>query len=227
MAELTPEEREKIYLEEKARIEVREQLERERLAKGEKNSSSESESVPVELAKQGKEKKNFPLIVLISVCFVIGWKLVTFLGSSNSPEVLPKQMPKDSKVAFIEAAGGYLKSQNSEGMKVAQAMNGLNTGETTMTEVKNSIEDSKSLVSAAWEGDYLHYGNLVVPDMFADIDKRIRRSHSLREAAYNEYLSYWIDQDTNHIKSASKTFKLSEEIAQSIVKDLTERMRKL
>ena len=106
-------------------------------------------------------------------------------------------------------------------------MNGLNSGETTLSDVKTAIEDSKSNLEAAWQGDYLHYGDLAVPASFTEVDQKIKHSHALREAAYNEYLAYWKDQDVNHIESAQKTFVRSEQIAQAVIPELNAKMKQL
>jgi len=133
--------------------------------------------------------------------------------------------PSEQAKTFISSAGGYLKTQNEQGMKVATTMNGLNTGTSTLDDVRAAIKSARSVTNAGWHGDYLRNGKLVVPASFQKIDKKIHESHNLREKAYDEYLKYWKDSKTYHIESGHKIFKKSEAIAQEATKELTKIMQ--
>jgi hypothetical protein len=126
--------------------------------------------------------------------------------------------------AYVSSAGGYLKTQNEQGLVVARAMAGINTGETTLGDLREAIKRARFVTNAAWQGDYLKFGKLVVPPSFTAIDHKIRHSHSLRESAFKEWLEYWKDNNPSHIESGTATFKRSEQIAQEAVKELTAAM---
>ncbi len=100
---------------------------------------------------------------------------------------------------YLSAAGGYLHSQNEEGMKVATAMAGLSSGAITLGQLRQVISDAHFITNAAFQGDYLKSGRLAVPQVFASVDKKIRNSHSLRVAAFEEYLAYWKDSNSAHV----------------------------
>jgi hypothetical protein len=133
--------------------------------------------------------------------------------------------PSEQEKTYISSAGGYLKTQNEQGMKVATTMNRLNTGASTLDDLRKVIKDARYVTNAGWHGDFLRGGNLVVPVSFQNIDKKIRQSHFLREGAYDEYLEYWKDGKTNHIESGNIFFKKSEVVAQEATKELTEIMQ--
>lgn len=126
---------------------------------------------------------------------------------------------------YISAAGGYLKTQNEQGMRVATTMNGLNTGTSTLDDVREAIKHARFVTNAGWHGDYLRNGKLVVPSIFQKTDKTIRKSHNLREKAYDEYSKYWKDGKTHHIEEGHRIFKKSESIAQEATKELTKIMQ--
>jgi hypothetical protein len=133
--------------------------------------------------------------------------------------------PSDVEKAYLGAAGGYLKTQNGQGVTVATAMAGLNSGETTLTQVRKAIKDARFVTNMAFQGDYLKSDQLVVPPIFSHIDTIIRKSHTLRDAAYQEFLEYWKDENAAHIQSATKTLKRSEQLAQDAMVKLTAQMK--
>ncbi|MCJ7662982.1 MAG: hypothetical protein MUO24_01940 [Desulfobacterales bacterium] len=133
--------------------------------------------------------------------------------------------PSEQEKTYISSAGGYLKTQNEQGMKVATTMNGLNTGTSTLDDVRETIKNARFVTNAGWLGDYLRNGKLVVPTSFQKIDQKIHESHNLREKAYDEYLKYWKDGKTYHIESGNRIFKKSETVAQEATKELTKIMQ--
>jgi hypothetical protein len=133
--------------------------------------------------------------------------------------------PSEQDKIYISSAGGYLKTQNEQGMEVATTMNGLNTGTSTLDDVREAIKNARLVTDAGWHGDYLLNGKLVVPSIFKKTDKTIRESHNLREKAYDEYLKYWKDEKMYHLASGNKIFKKSELVAQEATKELVKIMQ--
>lgn len=129
-------------------------------------------------------------------------------------------MPTELEKTYLGAAGGYLKTENEQGLRVATAMARLNSGETTLEQVRKAIKDARFVTNMGFQGDYLKSGKLVVPDIFLKIDMKIRHSHTLRNAAFEEYLAYWKDGNIAHIESGSATFKRSELLAKEAMQEL-------
>ncbi len=168
-------------------------------------------------------------IILIVISIMIIYMINSFSNKSIREPNL--QTSNDAvavlepEKAYISSAGGYLKTQNEQGIMVAQTMNGLNNGSSTLDDLRESIKNASFVTNAGWQGDYLRDGKLVVPTAFQKIDKKIRESHNLRTKAYDEYLKYWEDEKTFHIQLGSKTFKRSETIAQDATNELTKIMQ--
>jgi len=162
-----------------------------------------------------KEKicNRFILLGLFVLSLVIPQTIISAVG------------PSEQEKTYISSAGGYLKTQNEQGMKVATAMNGLNRGTSTLDDVREAIKNARFVTNAGWYGDYLRNGKLVVPTSFQKIDQKIHESHNLREKAYDEYLKYWKDGKIYHIESGNRIFKKSEAVAQEATKELTEIMQ--
>jgi hypothetical protein len=146
---------------------------------------------------------------------------------ASQPESSNPAKISDAMKTYLGAAAGFLITHNAQGEKVAQAMAGANTGATTLTQIKKTIEGARSVTLAGFEGDYLKYGKLLVPDDYAEIDKLIRLSFSQRDAAYEEYLAFFADNNTAHIESASAAFMNSEQSAQKAQTALTAKMKAL
>jgi len=158
---------------------------------------------------------------MISRCILFSLFIVLILTQMTATAASPSEQDK----TYIRSAGGYLKTQNEHGMKVATTMNGLNTGASTLDDVLEAIKSARFVTNSSWHGDYLHNGKLIVPNSFRKIDNKIHESHNLREKAYDEYLKYWKDGKTYHIESGTKIFKKSESVAQEATKEATEIMR--
>jgi hypothetical protein len=58
--------------------------------------------------------------------------------------------PSEQEKTYISSAGGYLKTQNEQGMKVATTMNGLNTGTSTLDDVREAIKHARYKRGLAW-----------------------------------------------------------------------------
>lgn len=170
-------------------------------------------------------------IILIVISIMISYMINSFSNKSIRESNL--QTSNDAvavlepEKAYISSAGGYLNTQNEQGMKVAQTMNGLNNSSSSLDDVRESIKDASFVTNAGWQGDYLQNGRLVVPTAFQKIDKKIRESHNLRIKSYDEYLKYWEDEKTYHIQLGSKIFKQSEIIAQNATNSLTKIMKSM
>ncbi len=155
----------------------------------------------------------FNLFIVIVLTLAISYSIVNATGISEQDKT------------YISSAGGYLKTQNEQGTKVAVTMDGLNNGSSTLDDVREVIKQARFVTNAGWHGDYLRNGKLVVPTTFQKTDKKIRESHNLREKAYDEYLKYWKDEKTYHIESGHRIFKNSEVIAQDATRELTKLMQ--
>lgn len=171
------------------------------------------------------------VLIFIVVSIMISYMINSL--SKKSPQELNELTsndavtPSELEKTYISSAGGYLKTQNEQGMKVAKTMDGLNTGSSTLDDVREAIKNARFVTNAGWQGDYLRNGKLVVPTTFNEIDKNIRESYNLRIKAYDEYLKYWKDEKTYHIESGSKIFKQSEIIAQDATNSLTKIMKSM
>jgi hypothetical protein len=169
------------------------------------------------------------VLIFIVVSIMISY-MINSLSKKSSQELNLQTSndatsPSELEKTYISSAGGYLKTQNEQGMKVAQTMDGLNTGSSTLDDVREAIKNARFVTNAGWQGDYLQYGKLVVPTSFQKIDKEILESHNLRIKAFDEYLKYWEDEKTYHIESGTKIFKQSETVAQDATKELTKIMQ--
>lgn len=133
----------------------------------------------------------------------------------------------DAEKQYISSAGGYLKSQNEQGMKVATAMDGINTGNTSLNKLQGIIKDARFVTNTAWHGDYLKNGKLNIPDKFKKLNKKIKESYTLRDKAYKEWLAYWKDGNLSHIQNGTEIFKKSEIIAQEATNELTMILKKM
>lgn len=157
--------------------------------------------------------------MLRAICF-LALGVVSFGAIAQEPA-----QPSKLEKTYISSAGGYIKTQNEQGLKVATAMAGLQSGKTTLEQVRKAIKDARFVTKMGFQGDYLRSGKLVVPENFLHVDMKIRETHKLRDAAYAEYLAYWKDQNTAHIQSGTTTLKRSERIAQEATDELAAQMK--
>lgn len=121
---------------------------------------------------------------------------------------------------YISRAGGYLDTLNKYDRQVAEAMVGLNTGETTLNDVKKAIEKTKYVEDAGWHGDYQNYGKLIVPSSYFSLDAKIKKCRQLHDSALREMLDFWKDGNNAHIESGTKTFELAILTTNECIDDL-------
>jgi hypothetical protein len=151
-------------------------------------------------------------------------------NSSSSPQA-QTSAPKTSSVSanvgsasssdekqYLRSAVTFLTRQNDIGSTVAKAMNGLNSGDSTLQDVHAVLQKARADNEAAWESNL---GGTKVPSLFLTVGKKIRKSFDMRQLAYKRYLKYWSDGGLDHIPKASKIFFQSEALAQEATKDLT------
>lgn len=121
---------------------------------------------------------------------------------------------------YISRAGGYLDTLNKYDRQVAEAMVGLNTGATTLNDVKKAIEKTKYVEDAGWHGDYQNYGKLIVPSSYFSLDAKIKKCRQLHDSALREMLDFWKDGNNAHIESGTKTFELAILTTNECIDDL-------
>ena len=83
-------------------------------------------------------------------------------------------------------------------MTLGKALEGYDSGESTLGDIKDYIEAARMVVN----GEY--YSNLrsgPVPSGFEQSDKVLEQSKRLHDAAYKELLGYWNDSNTEHFRS--------------------------
>jgi len=128
---------------------------------------------------------------------------------------------------YISRAGGYLDTLNKYDRQVAEAMAGLNSGETTLNDVKKAIKETQYIEDASWHGDYQNYGKLIVPSSCFSLDAKIKKCRQLHDSALREMLDFWKDGNNAHIESGIKTFELAIRLANECVADLSTLMQSL
>jgi hypothetical protein len=135
-------------------------------------------------------------------------------AAAEDPE---KHLLTDEEKAFLNAAGDYLSTLNTEDAKLAKVMAGAQTGESTLGDIKAAIENAR-----AREGDY-SVGS--VPAPFAAVDKKIRTCKGLHDSAFDGMLAYWKDSNTSHIKNGTATFEKAGVLENECIHDLTAAMQ--
>jgi hypothetical protein len=151
--------------------------------------------------------------------------------SSVAPASAPtpgnsKQRPiTESERTFFGAAGSYLQTANAQGTNVAQTMAGASNGSSTLGDIRAALLLAKRVESAGYQGDYKNRINGNVPRSCADLGKNIDETHRLFQAAMNELLEYWKDQNTAHIESGSATLKRSILLMNATINQMTAKMK--
>lgn len=167
------------------------------------------------------------LVIAIGIFFIISDLTCSSKNKSASTASIPnnttpKQVQEiDPEKNFIESAVAYLTVQNVDGMKVALAMKGANSGENTISDVENVIDSARGHTSMIF---LTEYKKSKAPEKYSEIDKMIRESNAMRFSAYDEWLKALQiegEPSPSRIESAAKTFKRSEVIAQDAMKKLT------
>lgn len=133
----------------------------------------------------------------------------------------------ESERTFFGAAGSYLKTANSQGMLVAQTMAGASNGSSTLADIRTAILSANRIENAAYQGDYKSRTNVDVPSSVTDIATNVDETHRLFQAAMNEYLEYWSDQNTAHIISGGDTLKRCITLMNATIAQTTNKMEQL
>lgn len=205
MSNLTPEERQRIYEEEKARLEAQEQLKREAADK------SSQEAAAKKKAEAARVQKAFGVVVILIIVMVLVWTLSNPAPPTTQPAAAPAAAASavannDPALTFYVAAASYLGTANAQGLKVAQKMAGATDGSSTLSDIKAAISAAIRVENAGYEGDYRARRG-PVPSGGAAFAKDVEETHRLFQAAMNEYLEYWKDQNIAHITSGELTLK--------------------
>jgi len=210
MPELTPEEKKRIYEEEKFRLETQQKL-----------------------AKQKKSKQQGMGCLLVLALIAVIWisNEVSSCGSSK-PSAPATQAPTTKTSAsiaatgsafqgeknYISSAGGYLQSLNEYGSQLAQTMAGASTGESTLGEIKQQIQRVKSILDAAWYGDYQKYPP-ASPEQNA-LHVKITECRRLHDSGFKEMLVYWKDGNEAHLGSGLPAFQRGVLLCNECISDL-------
>lgn len=152
------------------------------------------------------------LLYLTALIFMVG---VAFANDEITPRSMPVKAQglenqTEQEKSYLKDTITYLSLQHEYAFKVAHIMDGLNTGESTLGNVKDTINWSLKGTQAAYYEYYDKYGSpSVVPNKleFRELDNQVKHCHKLFVSAYKEYLEYWKDSNIEHIDSANKTFE--------------------
>jgi len=104
----------------------------------------------------------------------------------------------EAQKKYFQRAFGYIDTLNQQDIELAKTMAGASTGESTLSMIKNAIQHARFIENVRYSVDY---GPVPVPQEFAQLDSKIRDCHRLHDAALEELLEYWNDQNIAHIES--------------------------
>jgi hypothetical protein len=164
------------------------------------------------------------LLKVLAVCVVLVAVILSFSGKPK--DVLGEEINKggvrlsETEKVYISSASGYLSTLDKQDKLVAQIIAGWNTGAMTMDDVKHSLNNAKFIENTAWRGDYLKYGELIVPEPFSALDKKLRKTHQQHRAAFGELLQYYADYDTSHIINGQESFRIAIILWTQCINDL-------
>ncbi|MHC4277817.1 MAG: hypothetical protein ACYSTI_10930 [Planctomycetota bacterium] len=147
------------------------------------------------------------LLKVLAVCVVLVAVVLSFSGKPK--DVFGEEINRSTEKEYIGRAGGYLSTLDKQDKLVAQIIAGWNTGTMTMDDVKHSLNNAKFIENTAWRGDYLKYGELIVPEPFSALDKKLHKTHQRHRAAFGELLQYYADYDTSHIINGQASFRVA------------------
>lgn len=146
-------------------------------------------------------------------------------SSATSPETLstfPRPQLSAMEKKYIGAAGGFLKTLNEQDSRLAAVMAGATTGESTLDMIKSAIQRAQTVESAGFHGDYIP---AKVPTDYQTIDRKIKKTYQLHEAAFKELLAYWQDSNTAHISSGNVALQRAVALANECIAELTQQMK--
>jgi hypothetical protein len=210
MSGITPEEKRRIYEEEKVRLEAQQKLAKE---------------------KKPKQQGMGCLLVIILIGVIWISNEVSSCGSSKpSASATPATETKTTASTvgassayqgeknYISSAGGYLQSLNEYGSQLGRVMAGASTGQSTLGEIKQEIQRVKSILDAAWYGDYQKYPP-ASPEQNA-LHVRITECRRLHDSGFKEMLVYWKDGNEAHLESGLQAFQRGVRLTNDCISDL-------
>lgn len=166
-----------------------------------------------------RKAKAFYIIVSLVLIGATSDKKSSQTTSITTSDTSKAHISSDLMKDYVKALINYQNQQNSIGKKVAQSMAGLQTGVSSMREVRDTIKDAIHENKAAWDWHYVDLNK--VPNSFSAIDLKVRKSYELRLEAYTKYLQFYEDGNTAHISTAESTFRNSEILSQEATREAT------
>lgn len=170
-------------------------------------------------------RQSSPVTIVVEL-MVAAVLLLNPSASFSAPPQSTRPITEEERI-YLGAAGSYLKEANSLGTKVAQTMNGLNDGSSTLGDVRDAISTAQSVENAGYHVDYLDRIKNVVPASLNKEQREIDETHRLFQAAMEEYLEYWKDSNDAHIVSGAATFKRCILTMNSAIADANSAMKSL
>lgn len=201
---LTPEERTRIYEEEKARLEAREQLATE--------------------AEHAQRKRNsawgwWILGALVGV-IAIGQGISAFnraLAPASAADSATATVAKTPEQAYLEKAAAYIGYMAQRGVDLGTAETQVQSGQLTLKELKRKFSDAELMSASA--------RNLLsdpVPESCTKLHGMLLSNNDRFNAGCEESLEYWKDGSDDHISSGAAAIQASAEL---LTKANKERLR--
>lgn len=173
-----------------------------------------TEEVP-DVVPAFKARKSFLIGACILGLFLIS---VTFWAMQTERElepasarvgIVPSQGTKQfsDDVIYFSSAGGYLKTANGEGIRLAKVIAGGTNGSSTLGDMKNAMSDAIQIEGIGYNLDYLNKVKGKIPESASEVAPEIEETHRLFQSSLKECLEYWNDQNVEHLKSGTDSFR--------------------
>jgi hypothetical protein len=133
----------------------------------------------------------------------------------------------DAELNYLEASASYLETANKVGTYVHSTMKGASNGSSTPRDIRTDLLSAKRIENAAYQGDYKGRIKGNIPGSFADVATNIDETHRLFQAAMNELLEYWADQNTAHIVSGVDILLRCVTLMNATMEQDTEKVKQL
>jgi len=130
--------------------------------------------------------------------------------------------PQTEREIFYGAAFSYLKTANEQQGRIARAMAGASNGSSTLTEIKQAINAAVRVENAGYFGDYK--GKFANP-FDADFAAELATIHKRFQAATEELLEFYKDNQSAHIESGAAALKKCMEMAHTAITSLTAKIK--
>jgi hypothetical protein len=162
-----------------------------------------------------------PLMLLLAVVIGCGGRIQTANQPAeptpSSVSTSPAGTLSQPEKKYLGAALGYLSTLDKQNTRLATVMAGASTGESTLGEIKKTIERAQTVENAGYFGDYKSANP---PPGYGSVDKDLNEIHDMYVAVFDEYLEYWKDQNLAHIPSGTAKFKVAVKRADGTIKKL-------